>query len=75
MPEFFLPFLIGYATCRILSFILSSGRETSSAPGLVLKWDKDVMAWRPCSSIDDINSRYLLARTIDKEALKYLKNE
>ena len=39
MPEFFLPFLIGYLTSRILSFLLSSSRQTSHDLDSVLLTD------------------------------------
>ena len=75
MIEFLLPFSLGYFFSRLISFFVSAGSETAHFDGMILKWDKNLMAWRPCTKIEDENSKYLMARMINKEALKYFKNE
>ena len=70
MSEFFLPFLIGYATCRILSSMLSAKVETSySNDSLLLKWNNDIFGWRSAIDIskDLENQRYVLAKPVSKE--------
>tara|TARA_B100000700_G_scaffold301726_1_gene371262 strand:- start:307 stop:561 length:255 start_codon:yes stop_codon:yes gene_type:complete len=76
MTEFFLPFLIGYGVARILSFMLSANKETAvNRNNILLKWDNDTFAWRPCplSMVDDSTTKYMVAAPIDYETVKLLK--
>ena len=74
MIEFLLPFSLGYFFSRLISFFVSAGSETAHFDGMILKWDKDLMAWRPCSKIDDLSSKYLLARSVDERAIRAFKD-
>ena len=81
MPEFFLPFLIGYLTSRILSFLLSSSRQTShDLDSVLLRWDNSVFGWRTVASIDEReqNQRYMVARPVSSDLVSamiaYRKN-
>ena len=76
MTEFFLPFLIGYGVCRVTMFMLSSNKETSTIrkDNVILKWDNDSFAWRPCplSSATE-GGRYMIAANIDFEVLNFIR--
>ena len=81
MTEFFLPFLIGYTTARILSFLLSSNRQTShDLDSVLLKWDNSVFGWRTVSFVneDEKNQRYMVARPVSHDLISamiaYRKN-
>ena len=76
MTEFFLPFLIGYGVARILSFMLSANQETAiNKNSLLLKWDNETFAWRPCplSMIDNSTTKYMVAVPVDFETVKLFK--
>ena len=81
MTEFFLPFLIGYTTARILSFLLSSNRQTShDLDSVLLKWDNSVFGWRAVSFVNEgeKNQRYMVARPVSRDLISamiaYRKN-
>ena len=72
MTEFFLPFLIGYATSRILGFLLSSSRHTSQNPeSVILKWDNTIFGWRIASTIseEDAGQKYMIAQPISSDII------
>ena len=75
MAEFFLPFLIGYFTSRILAFMLRSNSETSVDPeSVLLKWDNSIFGWRTVADIreDSTNQRYMVARPVPSEFVSSL---
>ncbi len=77
MPDFFLPFLIGYASARILSYLLSSGRETATRTDTVLlRWDKNIFGWRIAASFNpDTTERekYMVAYPVSDDFIRLMK--
>ena len=76
MVDFFLPFVLGYATARLSSFMISANQETSTnEDNILLKWDKDTFAWRPCplSMVTDSTAKYMVAAHVDYEVVKFIK--
>ncbi len=73
MIEFFLPFFLGYLVARITQFWVYNSEETKKT-GILLKWDKHTLGWRPCSfkGEDDCDSKYMLAEPVDPNVMKFL---
>ena len=73
MFEFFLPFFLGYLVARLTHFWVYNSQDTKKT-GILLKWDKDTLGWRPCSFKDDSesDSKYMLAEPVNPNVMKFL---
>ena len=77
MIEFFLPFSIGYLVARLTTFMVSSSTKSSvDDRNILLKWDNNTSAWRPCpiSMIDESTEKYMVATPVSLDALKIVKS-
>lgn len=79
MSDFFLPFLIGYFSARILSYLLDSSTETATrADSILLRWDKNIFGWRTTTEISHEKSqgeKYMVAYPISDEFIRLMKSK
>tara|TARA_A100001015_G_C15018120_1_gene726534 strand:+ start:192 stop:458 length:267 start_codon:yes stop_codon:yes gene_type:complete len=79
MPDFFLPFLIGYFSARILSYLLDSSTETATRTDtILLRWDKNIFGWRTATEISHEKSqdeKYMVAYPISGDFIRLMKSK
>ena len=78
MADFFLPFLIGYCSARILSYLLSSSTETAvRVDTVLLRWDKNIFGWRTATkaNLEENNGeKYMVAYPVSDDFIKLMKS-
>ena len=78
MAEFFLPFLIGYSSARILSHLLSSSTETAvRVDAVLLRWDKSIFGWRTTTKAnldENCGEKYMVAYPVSDDFIRLMKS-
>lgn len=79
MTDFFLPFLIGYTSAKILSYLLNSSAETAiKEDSVLLKWDKNIFGWRTATKINNEKvpgEKYMVAYPVSNQLIDLIKTK